>query len=130
MRTAFREVIFKDCKMFGLSFSDCNEFGLDFSFENCALNNSSFYKTDIRKTSFKNCQLIEVDFEQSDLSQSILADCDCRGAIFMRTSLIKTDFRSSFNYTINPEKNKLKKARFSLAEITGLLQEYDITIEK
>jgi hypothetical protein len=44
MKTAFRDIKFKGCKMLGLNFEDCNEFGLSFNFENCSLNHSSFYK--------------------------------------------------------------------------------------
>jgi len=32
------------------------------------------------------------------------------------------------NYSIDPEKNKIKKARFSTAGIAGLLDKYDIEI--
>jgi uncharacterized protein YjbI with pentapeptide repeats len=56
-KTAFRDVQFKNCKMLGLRFDTCNEFGLSFSFDNCQLNHSSFYKTTISKTNFKNSQL-------------------------------------------------------------------------
>ena len=41
----------------------------------------------------------------------------------------KTDFRSAFNYFIDPEINKIKKAMFSLAGVKGLLGKYDIKIE-
>lgn len=128
--TAFRYVIFKNCKMFGMHFDDCNEFGLSFSFDDCALNNSVFYKTTIKRTSFKNCKLIEVDFAECNLSNSLFLNCDFSGATFEKTNLEKTDFRTSFNYIINPESNALKKAKFSLSEIHGLLRRFDIEIDK
>jgi len=128
--TAFRDVIFKDCKMFGMHFDDCNEFGMSFRFEGCALNNSVFYKTSIKRTLFKNCKLIEVDFAESDLSTSVFSNCDFNGATFERTNLEKADLRTSFNYTINPESNRLKKTKFSLSEIHGLLRRFDIEIDK
>ncbi len=71
----------------------------------------------------------EVDFTESDLSGSSLDNCDLSGALFENTNLEKTDFRSAFNYTINPETNRLKKARFSLQGIAGLLEKYGIVIE-
>jgi len=41
----------------------------------------------------------------------------------------RTDFRTSFNYSIDPEKNRIRKARFSLIGIAGLLNKYDIDID-
>jgi hypothetical protein len=51
------------------------------------------------------------------------------GATFESTIIEKADFRTSFNYSIDPEKNRIKKARFSLAGIAGLLDKYDIEID-
>lgn len=65
--TAFRDVNFKECKMFGLQFNDCNEFGQSFRFEGCSLNNSVFYQTSLKKTLFKDSKLIEVDFTECNL---------------------------------------------------------------
>jgi len=47
--------------MLGLHFYNCSEFGLSFTFDNCNLGHSSFYKTKIKKTVFKNSHLHEVD---------------------------------------------------------------------
>ena len=55
--TAFRDIQFTGCKMLGLHFENCSQFGLSYSFDNCNLNHSSFYKTRIKKTIFKNTQL-------------------------------------------------------------------------
>jgi uncharacterized protein YjbI with pentapeptide repeats len=120
LSTAFRDVVFKECKMFGLHFNDCNEFGVSFRFEACLLNNSIFYKTKIKKTLFKNSKLIDVDF----------AECDLSGSIFENTNLEKADFRTAFNYSINASLNRLKKAKFSLSEVHGLLRNFDIEIDK
>ncbi|MFP3595827.1 pentapeptide repeat-containing protein [Chryseobacterium sp. SIMBA_029] len=129
INTAFRDVVFKECKMFGLQFSDCNEFGLSFKFESCLLNNSIFYKTVIKKTLFKDTKLTEVDFEQCDLSGSVFSSCDFTGAVFQNTNLEKADLRTSFHYSIDPNINRLKKAKFSLSEVHGLLYKLDIQIE-
>ncbi|WP_316931330.1 pentapeptide repeat-containing protein [Chryseobacterium sp. P1-3] len=79
---------------------------------------------------FKNSKLIEVDFTESDLSNAVFSNCDLSGAVFDDTVLEKADFRSSFNYCIDPASNKLKKAKFSLSEVYGLLYKLDIEIEK
>ena len=83
----------------------------------------------IKKTVFKTSSLHEVDFAEADLSNSLFDNCDLAHAIFENTNLEKSDFRSSFNYSINPEINKIKKAKFSLNGIAGLLEKYDIDIE-
>jgi hypothetical protein len=49
--------------------------------------------------------------------------------MFENSILEKVDFRSSFNYIIDPETNRIKKARFSLPGVTGLLAKYDIEID-
>lgn len=60
MKTAFQNVIFKDCKMLGLHFESCNPFALSIGFYNSLLNHSSFYQMKIKKTIFKDSQLHEV----------------------------------------------------------------------
>lgn len=127
--TVLREVKFKDCKMLGLQFENCNDFGLSFSFENCQLNHSTFFQMNIKKTIFKNCQLREIDFSESNLSNVIFDNCDLAQAIFINTVLDKADFRTAYNYSIDPESNRLKKAKFSILGISGLLDKYDIIIE-
>ena len=126
--TSFRNVKSKQCKMLGLHFEHCQEFNLSFSFENTQLNHSSFYKIKIKKTIFDQCQLYECDFSESDLSNSAFKNCDLSGAIFDNTILEKVDLSSSSNYIIDPEKNRIKKAKFSLLGISGLLRKYDIEI--
>ena len=116
--------------MLGLHFEHCNEFGLAFSFEDCQIDHSSFYSTKIKKTSFKNSSLKESDFSECDLSGSIFENCDLEGALFENTILEKADFRTSFNYTIDPEINRIRKAKFSISEISGLLDKYDIEIDR
>lgn len=128
-KTAIRDVVFKDCKMLGLKFEDCNKFGLAMCFEGCLLNHSSFYQVKMPKTVFKSTQLQDVDFTESDFSQAIFEDCDLKNAIFDTTNLEKADFRKAINYAINPDANKIRKARFSYLGLAGLLGKYNIDID-
>jgi len=73
--------------------------------------------------------LHEVDFTEADLTESVFNNCDLKSTTFDFTNLEKTDFRTSFNYSIHPETNKLKKTQFSRNGIAGLLSRYDIIIE-
>lgn len=125
----FIDVIFKDCKMLGLRFDTCNSFGLAFSFDGCQLDHASFFKTKIKKTNFKNCRMDGVDFGECDLTQSLLENCNLLNAVFDKTNLEKADLRSSYDYSIDPENNKIRKARFSRSGVIGLLNKYDISIE-
>lgn len=127
--TLFRDVVFRNSKMLGLHFEDCNKIGLSFEFHACKLDHASFYQCLIKKTHFGNCSLLEVDFTESQLEESLFDTCDLSGAIFDRTELGRADLRTSFNFTINPEINNLRKARFSLTNLPGLLGKYDLQID-
>ncbi len=129
VKTGFQNVSFSKSKMLGLLFYNSNEFGLSFTFDDCLLNHSSFYKMKIKKTLFKNTQLLETDFTECDLTNSIFSNCDLTKAIFENTILEKSDFRTSFNYTIDPEKNRIRKAKFSLPQAVRLLSKYNIEID-
>jgi len=128
-KTTFRNIRFKDCKLLGLLFNDCNQFGLSFYLDNCNLTHASFYQTKLKKSNFKNTLFQEVDFVECDLSQSIFYNCDFSKAVFENTILEKVDLHTSYNYSINPETNNIKKAKFSLSGLAGLLDKYDIIIE-
>jgi hypothetical protein len=49
-------------------------------------------------------------------------------ATFENTILEKADLRTAYNYSIDPTMNKIKKAMFSKAGISGLLDRLDIDI--
>ena len=127
--TGFNDAKFINCKMLGLHFDKVNVFLLAVDFENCFLSMSSFYKLDLTKTRFKDCNLQEVDFSDADLTSSLFDNCDLQGAKFNHTNLEKVDFRTSFYYSINPETNRLKKAKFSINGIIGLLDKYGIIVD-
>ena len=120
---------FKTCKLLGSHFDNCNTFLFAVGFEDCILNLSSFYKLNLKNTKFINCSLHEVDFTEANLSHSTFDNCDLRGATFDHSIIEKVDFRTSFNYIIDPENNRIKKARFSSSGIAGLLNKYNIEIE-
>jgi uncharacterized protein YjbI with pentapeptide repeats len=125
----FRDVVFKDCKLMGLHFDVCNDLLFSVSFTRCMADLCSFYLRKMKKTRFENCSLKEVDFSEADLSHSVFADCNLENAVFENTQLEKADLRSAFNYRIDPEKNYLKKARFSVQGLAGLLEKYDLSVE-
>jgi fluoroquinolone resistance protein len=136
-QTALKNIEFKNCKMLGLNFGECSQFGFAVSFDACILNHSSFSNLDsplnkrvrLRQTIFKNSQLYEVDFTECDLSCSVFDNCDLARTIFEYAILEKADFRTAFNYSIDPERNRIKKAKFSRSGLVGLLDKYELEIE-
>lgn len=128
-KTAFKDITFKACKLLGLHFEECDDFLISFAFEDCNLNLSSFYKLKIKKTLFRNSSLHEIDLTETNLNNSVFDNCDLAKARFDHTILEGVDLRTSYNYSIDPEINSIKKAKFSMAGIIGLLDKYDIKIE-
>lgn len=49
-------------------------------------------------------------------------------AVFENTNLEKADFTTSYNYDIDPEKNRMKKAKFLQNGLHGLLLKYDLVV--
>jgi uncharacterized protein YjbI with pentapeptide repeats len=128
-KTVFNNVRFVGCKLLGLHFYDCSDLLFSAGFQNCILNFSSFFKVKLKNTIFSNCEIQEADFTQADLGGATFADCNLLKAMFDRTNLEKADLRTASNYSINPELNKIKKAKFSVQGLPGLLGQYGIVVE-
>lgn len=127
--TSFKDVQFINCKLFGLKFEEANTFLLSFKFETCSLNFSSFYKLKMKATNFSNCTLQEVDFSGTELSDASFDNCDFRGSTFDGTILKNVNFRTSYNFSIDPSRNQLTKAKFSKENCLGLLDHLKIDIK-
>jgi uncharacterized protein YjbI with pentapeptide repeats len=129
INTSFRDAVFQNCKMMGLRFEDCNSFGLSFSFSDCMLDHSTFYAKTIKSTKFINCHMHEIDFSETDLTSSLFQNSDLLNAAFENSNLEKADFTSAYNYSLDPDRNTLKKTRFSKDGLHGLLNRFDIIID-
>ncbi|WEK20938.1 MAG: pentapeptide repeat-containing protein [Candidatus Pedobacter colombiensis] len=127
--TGFKDATFTGCKVLGIDFSKCNKFLFSFSFEQCQLDYSTFYGTKLRKTKFIECSLKETDFEATDLTSAIFHNCEMSGATFVRSILEKADFRTARNFSLDPAVNKVKQAKFSAMNLTGLLYQYNLDID-
>jgi fluoroquinolone resistance protein len=126
---SLNDVAFKSCKLLGLAFQDCNPLLFSVSFDGCKMDFSRFMKMKLAGTVFAGCSLKEADFIQADLSGAAFRNCDLMRAVFNGTLLERADFRTAYNFAIDPERNKIKKARFSLNNVAGLLAKYAIVIE-
>lgn len=124
-----QDVQFRSCKLLGVQFSECKGFLLKLDFEECMLKLALFSQLKLKNIRFKNCDLQEADFTETDLTGAIFEECDLLRTTFLKSNLEQADLRSAFNYSIDPESNRLKKARFLIPQVIGLLDRYDIIIE-
>jgi fluoroquinolone resistance protein len=127
--SSLRDVTFKQCKLLGVNFSECEDFLFSVRFESCILDYASFMKKKMTKTKFIDTSLKHVVFSNANLSNAVFDNSDLADAVFNGTDLKEADFRTASNYMIDPELNAIKKAKFSLHGISGLLTKYGIRIE-
>jgi fluoroquinolone resistance protein len=128
-QTVLRDVKFENSKLMGLHFDHCDHFLFSASFSHCNMRFCSFFQVKMKKTRFADCDLQETDFTETDLSWAIFENCDLDLARFENTLLEKADLRTARNYLIDPELNRIKKAKFSFPAVLGLLGKYDIEID-
>jgi uncharacterized protein YjbI with pentapeptide repeats len=93
------------------------------------MESTSFHKCKLKGTDFVSCILKGTDFAECDLTNANFDNCDLDSATFDRTNLKGADLRTAYNFVINPETNSLKKAKFSIYGLPGLIAQYGIIIE-
>lgn len=121
--------VFEKCKLLGLLLHECNQLGFTPSFTECVMDNCSFYRLKMQGRTFSKNRFREADFSEADLSGSTFEECDFFDAAFDGTNLREADLRTSFAFSIDPDKNFIAKARFSLQGLPGLLGKYNIKID-
>ena len=126
---ALRSVFFNRCKMEEVNFAMCDKLIFEVHFKECVLDFSKFYTLKIKGTTFIDCSLVAVDFMSTDLTEVIFDNCDLYRSEFAKATTNKSNFKTSYNYTIDPTKTKLKKAIFSLNEVKGLLFKHELVIK-
>ncbi|MFZ4672260.1 MAG: pentapeptide repeat-containing protein [Flavobacterium sp.] len=126
---SLRGVWFAKCNFTAVNFAMTDQVIFEFHFKDCLLDYAKFYALKMKKMQFINCSMIAVDFMASDLTEVLFDNCNLRRAVFIDTIANKADFSTSYDYTIDPEKNKLKKAIFSMDGLKGLLEKYTIIVK-
>ena len=114
--------------MVGVSFEDCNPTLFSPDFKGCNLTMASFYGLTTKNLIFNGCTLVETDFTEADLTGVLFEHCNLQRAVFQQSILDKADFRTAEDFSLDPEKNKLAKAKFSRKNLLGLLKKYDIVV--
>lgn len=126
--STLQDVSFLRCRIAGVHFDACNHTLFTAKYDDCLLEHSSFFGMKLKKANFTSCILRDADFTGADLTEAVFDRCDLERALFEETILEKADFITSFHYTIDPEKNRIKKAKFSTAGLPGLLGRYQLDI--
>ena len=72
--------------------------------------------------------MIETDLTEADLTEAKFENCNLNRAFFEHTILRGADIRTSYNFIIDPDNNDIKKAKFSMHGLQGLLAKYDIKV--
>jgi uncharacterized protein YjbI with pentapeptide repeats len=125
---SLRGAFFTKCNFTAVNFAMTDQVIFEFGFKDCLLDYAQFYALKLKKMKFENCSMIATDFMGSDLTEVLFDNCNLRKAVFIDTIANKADFTTSYDYVIDPEKNKLKKAQFSVEGLKGLLTKYDIVV--
>lgn len=126
--TGLQDIHFKDCKLSGADFSKSQGFLFAVNFESCILDNAIFYKKKNKGAKFTDCSMLETDFTEADLTGAIFNNCNLNRAFFDRTVLKTADLSTSYNFIIDPNNTDIKKAKFSVQGLPGLLVKYGIKI--
>jgi len=130
--STFSSVRFENTKLLGMNWSlaDWPEIGIGDppTINKCSLNHSTFLGVHLGAVKLRRSEAINVDFREAVLSGSDFAFTDLKDSLFQSTDLIGADFRYARNYHIDPSKNKITKAKFSLPEAMALLYSMDIDI--
>jgi uncharacterized protein YjbI with pentapeptide repeats len=123
-----RTVFFDGCDFTGVNFSMVDPLFFSVEFKNCKLDYTKFYTLKVKGTIFTNCSIIAADFMGTDLTEVLFDNCNLHKSVFHDSVANKADFTTSYNFSIDPERNKLRRARFSQDGLKGLLEKYEIVV--
>jgi uncharacterized protein YjbI with pentapeptide repeats len=112
----------------GAEFFKCVRTFFSASFKNCLLSYCNFSDLNLKNTHFDGSKIQESFFSNTVLIGADFTDADLSGTLFHNCDLCKADFSTAVRYSIDPQTNKIKKAKFSLPEAVGLLQGFEIII--
>jgi len=124
-----KKVAFSDCKLLGVDFGKCKSFAFEVSFSRCTLDFARFMAVPLKGALFEDCSIREANFTAADLTRARFLECNLDRAVFSRTKLEQADLRTARNFVIDPEQNRVAKAKFSTHNVAGLLHKYGIVVE-
>jgi fluoroquinolone resistance protein len=132
MGSTFSATRFEDSKAIGVDWTqaDWPTAGLarPVGFFRSAISHSTFIGLRLRGIQIRDCVAVDVDFREADLSHADFAGTDLSQSLFSHTDLTEADLSRARNYHIDPARNVLRQARFSLPEAMSLLYSMDIVL--
>lgn len=128
-KTSWREVTFAESKITGLHFEESNNPMVDITITDSTLELCSFNDMKLLRLIIKDSKLLECDFSNTHMESAQLLMCNFDKSIFENTHLVKANLKGSYNFYIDPDRNMVKQAVFSLQAIQGLLYKYQIILE-
>lgn len=122
----------RDSKVIGVDWTHVSwtEMGLrkPLMIENCAISHSTFIGLDLSEFKIRRCVAVNVDFREANLHKVDFRETDLMDSLFSNTNLTDADFRGAQNYQIDPTRNKIQGAKFSLPEAMALLYSMEIDL--
>lgn len=129
---SFSGTVFEHSKCIGINWAQADwptpGLGKPIRFKACAISHSTFIGLNLIGIQIVDSIALDVDFREADLSQADFSGTDLSESLFNQTNLSKADLSRARNYLIDPAKNELKGARFSLPEAMSLLYNMDIEL--
>ena len=129
--TKLVDVTFSKSKIIGVNWTNIKALSAPskFNFYECKIDNSSFMRLNLQGIQIIDCSANDVDFTETDLTKSEFRGTDLSKSKFLNTNLFFADLSEAINYSLDPNRNKLKKTIFSFPEVTALLHSFDIIIK-
>jgi len=142
LKTNLSLVIWSRCKFNSLVFDQCKLVGVDWTtvtwpnvvlsapmkFQQCILNDASFFGLELEELVLEACQAIGVDFREANLEQGCFRQTNFEAALFNDTNLKFVDFTDAINYRIDVLYNEVKGAKFCRQEAISLLEGLEIEL--
>ncbi len=128
----FFDTRFTESKLVGVDWTKADwprfNFTSPISFNECIINDSSFFGLVLSELELEHCKARDVDFRNGDFTQAKFSYTDFTNSLFMKTNLREADFSEAENYDIDIFNNEIKAARFSRHEAVRLLNSLDIEL--
>jgi uncharacterized protein YjbI with pentapeptide repeats len=111
-----------------LNFSEVNSFMLEMRFTDCQLHFCDWKDMVLSDISFVNCHLQENTFERCDMRNCRMESCNMDRAQFTRNDLRTFDVSSNYNFSLDPELNKIKGMQLHERQLICLLFKYELDV--
>ncbi|MCB9170942.1 MAG: pentapeptide repeat-containing protein [Flavobacteriales bacterium] len=126
---SLQQVVFRECKLMGVDFSVCSEMLFHITCVDCPMDHAVFEKRVMPGTRFTRCSLQGAVFEEADLQGGVFDDCDLADAVFAGTDLRRADLTTARDLRIDPRRNDLRNARFSVEGALSLLATFGVEVQ-